>query len=153
MKFDLIKIAQAAKQVGITGDDLQSLIERLQDEAEPQSEKTPAVKKQYVILVSDPQGFLIEKDFSGWVLQIPESEHPLTALERIQRSAYDYNASKKGRLMPVQTIGEACESVKPAFFKENDVWVKSKQAVLVVRTNNELPKAEKLCSGASEDNS
>jgi hypothetical protein len=52
-------------------------------------------------------------------------------------------------MQPVQTIGEALESVKSAIFKESGVWVKTREAVLVVRTNNELP-VEKLCSGAND---
>jgi hypothetical protein len=78
----------------------------------------------------------------GWVLQIPEDESVATALERVYRGCYDFNASKKGRLMPVKTVGEAFENVAAKYFKEADVWVKTKTPVLVVRTDNEIPKSE-----------
>jgi hypothetical protein len=47
-------------------------------QAEDDEEKPPPVKKQFVILVSDPEGELDGKDFTGWVLQIPEDDSPYT---------------------------------------------------------------------------
>lgn len=104
-------------------------------------EKPPAVKKQFVILVSDPDDKFPKSDFAGWVLQIPETESVATAQERIFRGAYDYNASKKGRLYPAKTVGEALENVPAKHFKEAEVWVKTKTPVLVLKTNNEIPKS------------
>ena len=85
-----------------------------------------------------PSGCLV-----GWVLQIPENESVATTQDRILRGAYDFNASKKGRLLPVKTIGEALESVPAKFFKEADLWVKTKTPVLVLRTDNEIPRDSK----------
>ncbi len=152
MKASLEQVEKTAREVGISKHQAQALLERLSDElsASDEGEKAPPVKKQFVLLVSDPLGFLAGHDFAGWVLQIPESEHPATTCERIHRAAYDFNASKKGRLLPVQTIGEACENIPARFFKEADVWVKTKTPVIVVVTNNEIPKVEKLTSGADE---
>ena len=76
----------------------------------------------------------------GWVLQLPESESVATTLDRIFRSAYDYNTTKKGQLMPVKTVGEAIEVIPAKAFKEADLWVKSKTPVLVLKTDNEIPK-------------
>jgi hypothetical protein len=63
-----------------------------------------------------------------------------TTQDRIFRGAYDYNASKKGRLYPAKTVGEALENVAAKYFKEADLWVKTKTPVLMLRTNNEIPK-------------
>jgi hypothetical protein len=93
-----------------------------------------------VILVSDPDGKLPKHDFVGWVLQIPDTESVATTLDRIFRSSYDFNTTKKGRLLPVKTVGEAIENVPAKAFKEADVWVKTKTPVLVLRTDNEIPK-------------
>ena len=97
-------------------------------------------KKQFVIVVSDPDGKLPKHDFVGWVLQIPETESVATTLDRIFRSSYDFNTTKKGRLMPVKTVGEALENVPAKAFKEADVWVKTKTPVLMLKTDNEIPK-------------
>jgi hypothetical protein len=90
--------------------------------------------------VSDPEGVIPKTDFGGWVLQIPENESPATTQDRINRAAYDYNASRKGRLYPATTVGDALENIPAKHFKEADLWVKTKTPVLVLRTDNEIPK-------------
>ncbi len=102
-------------------------------------EKPPPVKKQHVMLVSDPEGKLEGMTFTGWVLQIPEEDSPVVAVERLIKSGYDYNASPRGRRIPVKSIGEVCEVVTAKFTKQNNVWVKTKEPVLIVSTDNKLP--------------
>jgi hypothetical protein len=105
-----------------------------------EGDATPPLKKQFVILVSDPNEKMPKYDLTGWVLQIPEDESPASVSERLFKGTYDYNASKKGRLYPAKTVGEAVENVPAKFFKEADLWVKTKTPVLVLRTDNEIPK-------------
>jgi hypothetical protein len=103
-------------------------------------DQPPPVKKQFVILVSDPNGKLPKVDFTGWVLQIPEDESPASVQERLLKATYDYNASKKGRLYPAKTVGDAIEAVPAKLFRETELWVKTKEPVIVLRTDNEIPK-------------
>ncbi len=142
-KIHTSKVAEILKKNQLEPALLRRVIEEMNLAVEPEgdgSDKPPAVKKQFVIVVSDPEGRLPKNDFVGWVIQIPESESPATTLDRIFRSAYDYNTTKKGRLLPVKTVGEAIEAVPAKFLKEADVWVKTKIPVLVVKTNNEIPR-------------
>lgn len=118
---------------------LQDIQDVIREEELAKDEKPPPVKKQFVLLVSDPEGHLDGKDLTGWVTQIPEEDSPATVTERLAKGAYDFNASPKGRRMPVQTVGEACEAVPARFFKEYHVWVKSKEPILVVTTDNQIP--------------
>lgn len=118
---------------------LQDIQEVIREEEQAKDEKPPPVKKQFVLLVSDPNGHLDGIDLTGWVTQIPEDDSPITVTERITKGAYEFNASPKGRRLPVQTIGEACESVPARFFKEFNVWVKSKEPLLVITTDNQIP--------------
>jgi len=121
---------------------LRKLIEELQLLAapEPGAERVPAVKKQFAILISDPDHRLpADAQFAGWVLQLPDDESVATVCERIHRAAYDFNASKKGRLRWVRRVGEAVEHVPASFFKEADLWVKTKTPVLMLRTDNRIP--------------
>lgn len=129
------------------------VIEELNLRAQPddEAEKAPAIKKQFVILVSDPEGKLPQTDFTGWVLQIPESESPATTQDRINRAAYDFNASRKGRLLPVRTVGEAIENIPARHFKECEAWVKTKTPVLVLRTDNQVPREKKSDGDLKED--
>jgi hypothetical protein len=102
-------------------------------------EKEPRQKNQYVVLISDPDGALPPSaDFAAWVLQIPESESVHSTGERIANAAYTFNATRKGRLLPVKTVGEAMENVPAKLFREAQVSVKTKTPVLVVKTDNQL---------------
>ena len=49
---------------------------------------------------------------------------------------------KRGRLLPVKSVGEALESTTAKYFKEAELWVKTKTPVAVVITDNVLPKDE-----------
>jgi hypothetical protein len=142
-KIDVSKVAEILKKNHIDPSVLRRVIEEMNLVVQPdpgEAESPPPVKKQYVILVSDPENRWPKHDFAGWVLQIPESESPATTPDRIFRSVYDYNMTKKGRLYPAKTVGEAVENVPAKFFREADLWVKSKTPVLVLRTDNEIPK-------------
>lgn len=142
-KIEVNKVAEILKNNDISPAIMRKVIEEMNLAVQPDAgdeEKPPAVKKQFVIVVSDPDGNLPKNDFVGWVLQIPETESVATTLDRVFRSSYDFNTTKKGRLLPVKTVGEAIENVPAKHFKEADVWVKTKTPVLVLRTNNEIPK-------------
>jgi hypothetical protein len=78
----------------------------------------------------------------GWVVQIPENASPHSTTDRIFKGAYDYNASKRGSLLPVKSVGEALESTGAKFFKEAELWVKTKTPVSVMVTDNVLPRDE-----------
>lgn len=105
-------------------------------------EKIPLVKKQFVIMVSDPKGELEGKDLVGWVLQVPEDDSPMTTEERLVRSAYEFNITPKGRRLPVKTIAEVCEHVSGRITKEQGVWIKTKEPVYVLRTGGKVPLDE-----------
>ena len=142
-KVDVNLVAEAMKSEAIEPAVVRAVIEKLQLAADgdgAEADKTPAIKKQFVVVVSDPNGIMPRADFVAWVLQIPESESPSTTLDRVFCAAYDYNTTKKGRLLPVKTVGEAIEAVPAKFFKEADLWAKTKTPVLVVRTDNEIPR-------------
>jgi len=142
-KIEVNKVAEILKKNHIDPALLRRVIEEMNLAVQPEGgdeDKPPAVKKQFVILVSDPDKRLPKHDFVGWVLQIPDSESPATIQDRIFRSSYDFNSTKKGSLMPVKTVGEAVENVPAKFFKEADLWVKTKTPVLVLKTDNEIPK-------------
>ena len=123
------------RQVSQILEDINKELDREEDEP-----KMPAVKKQFSILVSDPEEKLKGLDFVGWAVQLPEEESPQTVPEKIIRAAYEFNAPPKGRRFPVETIGDACETVTARHFKEQGVWVKNKEPVLVIRTDNKIPR-------------
>src|SRR4051812_39475249 len=112
-KIDVSKVAEILKKNHLDPAVLRRVIEEMNVAVQPDNaeEKPPAVKKQFVIVISDPERRLPKNDFVGWVLQLPENDSPATTPDRVFRAAYDFNASKKGRLLPVKTVGEALENV------------------------------------------
>lgn len=120
-------------------DIMQDVQQELQAEEEERANRPPPVKKQFSIVLSDSEGVLEGHELTGWVVQIPEDDSVTVAPDRIARAAYEYNATPKGRRMPVETIGEACEAVTAKFFKEQNIWVKTKVPVFAVATPNKIP--------------
>jgi hypothetical protein len=142
-KIDVNKVAEILKKNHIDPAVLRRVVEEMNLAVQPdpgEADQPPPVKKQYIILVSDPNRKMPKGDLTGWVLQIPENESPASVEERLLKGTYDYNASKKGRLYPAKTVGDAVESVPGKFFREVELWVKTKEPVLVLRTDNEIPK-------------
>ena len=144
-KIEVNQVADILKKHKIDPSLLREIVEEMNEVTQPEADediKPPAAKKQFVVLLSDPQGKLAKADLVGWVVQIPEDASPHSTTERIFKGAYDFNASKKGRLLPVKTVGESLESVAAKFFKEAELWVKTKLPVAVMVTDNVLPKDE-----------
>lgn len=142
-KIDLEEVSRALKN---NNTDIQKINEIMADlkmviqaEEEERANRPPPVKKQFVVALADADGALADKDITGWVLQIPEDDHPATAGERVMRAAYAYNTTPKGSRLPVQSIGEACEAVGPKFMKEENVWVKTRTPILAVAVPNKIP--------------
>ncbi|HEY8931978.1 MAG TPA: hypothetical protein VIM44_01555 [Rariglobus sp.] len=141
-KIDVNKVAEILKRNEVEPALLRTIVEEMNLMVQPEvdEEKPPALKKQWAILISDPDNRLPEgNDFAGWVLQIPENESVVSTTERIHKAAYEFNTTKKGRLMPAKTIGEALEHIPAKHFKEANVWVKTKIPVLMLKTDNEIP--------------
>ena len=144
-KIEVNQVADILKKHKIDPSLLREIVEEMNEVTQPEADgdiKPPAAKKQFVVLLSDPQGKLAKADLVGWVVQIPEDASPHSTTERIFKGAYDFNASKKGRLLPVKSVGESLESVAAKFFKEAELWVKTKLPVAVMVTDNVLPKDE-----------
>jgi len=141
-KIDVSKVAEILQKNHLEPAILRRIIEEINQVVQPdpaEAEKPPPVKKQWLVLISDPEKRLPKDEFVGWVVQIPESESPATTRDRVLRGAYDFNASKRGRLLPVKTVGEALENVPARHFKEANLWVRTKTPVQVLRTDNRIP--------------
>ena len=143
-KIEVNKVAEILKKNHIDPAVLRRVVAEMNLAAQPDpgdGDQPPPVKKQYLILLSDPEGRMPKGDFTGWVLQIPESESPASSQERLLKGTFDYNASKRGALSPAKTVGDALENVPARFFRDVELWVKTKTPVVVLRTDNEIPKA------------
>ncbi len=145
-KVDVDLVKMVMTRTGLDVRTVAQVIEEINLELKAQAdedEKPPPVKKQFVMMVSDPEGKLEGLDLVGWVLQIPEEDSVYVAEERLFRCAYEHNLSKKGRRMPVKTIAEVCEHVPARIAKEQKIWIKNKEPVYMLRTNNKVPMETK----------
>lgn len=136
--LELVKMVMQRNDldVRVVSQIIEDINEELHGDDEP---KPPPVKKQFCIMVSDPEGVLEGKDLVGWVMQIPEDDSPFVTEERLIRSAYEFNITPKGRRLPVKTIAEVCEHVSARITKEQSVWIKTKEPVHVLRTGSKIP--------------
>jgi hypothetical protein len=144
-KIEVNQVAEILKKHKIEPALLREIVEAMNEVSQPAVDediKPPAPKKQFVILLSDMEGKLPKKDLTGWVVQIPENASPFSTTDRIFKASYDFNASKKGRMLPVKSVGESLESASAKYFKDSELWVKTKMPVAVVVTDNILPKDE-----------
>lgn len=127
------------KDIRIVNEIMQEVEMELKAQEEEKANRPPPVKKQFVIIISDPTGELADRDLIGWVVQIPEDDSAATAAERIISAAYEFNTTPKGRRLPADTIGEACEVISAKLFKEQNIWIKTKVPVLAVTIPNKIP--------------
>ncbi len=112
-KIEVSQVAEILKKYKVEPALLREIVEELNLATQPNADddiKPPPMKKQFVIVLSDMEGKLPQKDLTGWVVQIPENASPFSTTDRIFKAAYDFNASKKGRMLPVKSVGEALES-------------------------------------------
>ena len=141
-KVDLDLVKHILQRNDLDIRQINSIIEDLEQEMKMIAEENPPaprIKKDFAILISDPNGVMPDSDLVGWVLQYPEEESPAGLEQHIHRAAYDFNQTPKGRRIPATTIGEACEAVPARIFKEHNLWVKTREPVLVLKTDNAIP--------------
>ena len=105
--------------------------------AEDAVEREKPQKKEFLVLVSEPEGGL-PKDLTGWVVQYPEDGDPRDVSDKILEVASTFNGSPKGKRVPVTSFGDACQSLPSKLLKERDVWVKTREPVRVIAVKNAL---------------
>ena len=95
-KIEVNQVAEILKRNDLDPALLRQVVEEMNQAVEPEvdEEAPPAVKKQFSILISDPEGRLPNHEFTGWVLQIPEDASVTSAPERIHKAAYEFNSTK-----------------------------------------------------------
>jgi hypothetical protein len=144
-KIEVNQVAEILKRNDLDPLLLRQIIEEMNLAVQPDDDgpERETVKKQFSILIADPLGQLPQQEFTGWVLQIPEDASVTSAPDRIHKVAYDFNTTKKGRMMPAKTVADAIENIPAKHFKEQQVWIKTKCPVFMMTTNNEIPTEAK----------
>lgn len=138
------KIDSIIEQIKSQQEAIDGLIElgdkqELDKSVESDEEKPPRKKKQFNIIVSDPEGKIPQGvELTGWVTQMDEDEPIESALNKIYTAVYDYNATSKSK-DKYATVGDACMNLKSKFFKNAGISIKTKEPIFVQVTNNIIP--------------
>ncbi len=114
--------------------------------AEAKNERTETPKKtkyDWAILVSNPTPNEVKSidELTGWVFQLESGANPATLPDRVKAAAVEFNNSRKGRRVPVTTIGETIQNVPARFWKSQEgriTRIKSKEPVYLVTTDNKI---------------
>lgn len=96
-KVEIDLVAEVMKDLPLDEDTVMKVVRKLNRAAdklaaEAEAEREPTEKKQFVILISDPNGDLPDEDMVGWVVQVPENDNPGTVNDRLIKAAHHYNA-------------------------------------------------------------
>ena len=141
-KISIEEVESVLLQNKLAPETVQAVVKQLAtivEETRADRSTTPKTKNEFTIILSDPNGELAGKDFTGWVVQIKTGEDVGTLLTRVGEAAKAYNnTTRAGKKNPIKTVGEAFMYVKRKFFKEKEVLVKTKEPVRVLVTNNQL---------------
>ncbi len=106
-------------------------IEREVEQNKPEREKNP--KKQFVaIAVTDNEEI---EEVPMFMVQIEEGDDHNTIIDRITHATAEHNNTPKGEKFPIDTLGGALQETKRKFITEKKVWVKTKEPVIIVRTD------------------
>lgn len=149
MTFDdlIASVSDSMREKGATPELIKAVVDDLRKTAAQEKAARVPVKKsktQYAIIVSDPEGVLVGKDLTGWTLAMEEESAPQSALDRVHAAGYSFNATRKGQKHPVETIGDIFQCVRGKHWKTGregeKTQPKTREPVLVIRTDNKLPK-------------
>ena len=128
-KFDIEEIKIVLNEAQADDNTKSKVLELLnvvakEEEMEKDQDKTPKPKKDYIVF-NHPNA-------TSTVFQIlyadeddgkPASE---VLIDRLEKVKSEFNSSKKGKRIPVRNLEELCEFVPQKFFKEHNLWKKTK---------------------------
>jgi hypothetical protein len=138
-KVDIDLVQRVLKENGVDVRVAAMILNQIREAAAEDAavEREKPQKKEFLVLVSEPEGGL-PKDLVGWVVQYPEDGDPRDVSDKIVEVATTFNTSPKGKRVPVTSFGDACQSLPSKLLKERDVWVKTREPVRVIAVKNAL---------------
>lgn len=143
MKITIDSVIEALKAQAVPSETIIKIVNDLKVEAEAavDPDKEPKGKRQFVVLLSDPENKIVD-DHVAWVFQIEEGINPNAILARLQSVKTAFNAAspyrRRGPRGEINTVGKLIEGVGRKYYKglPGITLIKTKTPVLVVKTNN-----------------
>lgn len=144
MKADLEIIETVLKKHDIEDSVLAQIRAELVQEIE--NNKTPrekATKKDFVLLVSDPNGVIPDDaELTGWAIQIDPKKGIKEIPDILKKIGTAFNDTPKGQKLPAESVGDLFETAPGKTFSENGIFRKHKDPVFVMVTNNKVADEE-----------
>ena len=137
-KVDLEVVQKILKENGVDVRVAAEILNQLRDVVKEEAvEREKPAKKQMLVLVSEPEEGL-PKDLTGWVVQLLEDDDPREVADKIVEVSKVFNDSPKGKRVPVESFGDAVKCVPSKFFRESDLWIKTREPVRIIPVKNTL---------------
>ena len=137
-KVDIDIVQKILKESGVDVRVAAEILNQIRDAvAEEAVEREKPAKKQMLVLVSEPEEGL-PKDLTGWVVQLLEDDDPKDVADKIVDVAKAFNESPKGQRMPVESFGDAVQGIPSKFYRESDLWIKTREPVRVIPVKNSI---------------
>jgi hypothetical protein len=137
-KVDLEVVQKILKENGVDVRVAAEILNQLRDVIKEDAvEREKPAKKQLLVLVSEPEDGL-PKDLTGWVVQLLEDDDPTEVADKMVEVAKAFNDSPKGQRMPVESFGDAVQGIPSKFFRESDLWIKTREPVRVIPVKNSI---------------
>lgn len=109
-----------------------------EEQAAKQETALPKQKNEFGVILFDAEGKLVGQEFTAAVYQIPQGDDHGLVLGKISQAAREQVAAARRKKYPIDTMGEAVQSVKRKFIKEKNVNLKTKSPVRVLISDNKL---------------
>jgi hypothetical protein len=137
-KVDIDIVQKILKESGVDVRVAAEILNQIRDAvAEEAVEREKPAKKQMLVLVSEPEEGL-PKDLTGWVVQLLEDDDPREVADKILDVSKAFNDSPKGKRVPVESFGDAVQSIPGKFFRESDLWIKTREPVRIIPVKNSI---------------
>jgi len=137
-KVDIEVVQKILKESGVDVRVAAEILNQIRDAvAEEAVEREKPAKKQMLVLVSEPEEGL-PKDLTGWVVQLLEDDDPKEVAAKIVDVAKAFNESPKGQRVPVESFGDAVQSISSKLYKESDLWIKTREPVRIIPVKNSI---------------
>ena len=137
-KVDLEVVQKILKENGVDVRVAAEILNQLRDVIKEDAvEREKPAKKQLLVLVSEPEDGL-PRDLTGWVVQLLEDDDPTEVAAKMVEVAKAFNESPKGQRMPVESFGDAVQSIPGKLYKESDLWIKTREPVRIIPVKNSI---------------
>jgi len=137
MKISIEEIESVLSETNLSVAEKQEIIQKLErivQEEKDNKEPTTKAKKPFIGITTGGN----INDAPLYIVQIKDDLNHEEIIPKIIEAVKEFNETKKGRKNPIKTLGEAMEHCKRKLFTSRGISVKTKEAIIIVKTDNNL---------------